>query len=195
MHNNNKDTMRIINAITEIEEKIKKSRFLGFMYPCDSESDVQNYLNHLGIQHPAANHIAFAYKIKTEKCLLCRFNDAGEPSGTAGKPIFNYIEGNELINVLIVVVRYFGGIKLGAGGLSRAYGNTAKQVIDAADISEYIQFTQIKFTLDYSQFQLFKYRLKKISGSIIDQQFSGKITLLVQIPQSEVDGLLKFYSP
>jgi uncharacterized YigZ family protein len=180
-----------VNAAVEVEEQIKKSRFLGFIYPCHSESDVQNYLNQLRIQHQAANHIAFAYKIKTEKGLLCRFNDAGEPSGTAGKPIFNYIEGNDLINTLVVVVRYFGGIKLGAGGLTRAYGNTAKQVIDKAELIEYILFSQIKFTLDYKQFQLFEYQLKKASGIILDKQFTGQINLLVKIPESEADAFLR----
>jgi putative IMPACT (imprinted ancient) family translation regulator len=75
---------------------------------------------------------------------VCRFYDAGEPSGTAGKPVFKYIEGHDLINILCVVVRYFGGIKLGAGGLTRAYGNTAKLAIAAAAVVEYIELCTVK---------------------------------------------------
>jgi len=185
--------MQSVNAITEIEEQIKKSRFLGFIYPCHSESEAQSYLASLRTQHQAANHIAFAYKIKTEKGLICRFYDAGEPSGTAGKPIFNYIEGNELINTLVVVVRYFGGIKLGAGGLTRAYGNTAKLVIEAANISEYIEYAQLKFTLDYNQFQMFEYQLAKSSGTIVDKQFAGQIEVLIQMPESKADEFLSLF--
>ena len=185
--------MLSVNTETAIEEKIKKSRFLGFIYPCQSDAKAKAYLNSLRKQHQAANHIVFAYKIETEKGLVCRFYDDREPSGTAGKPIFNYIEGNDLINTLVVVVRYFGGIKLGAGGLTRAYGNTAKQVIEAADISEYIQYSQIKFTLDYSQFQLFEYQLKKHSGTIVDKQFIGQIYCLVQIPETEAEKFLAFF--
>lgn len=185
--------MLSVNSATEIEDQIKKSRFLGFIYPCHSESEVQSYLEDLRTQHQAANHIVFAYKIKTEKGIICRFYDGGEPSGTAGKPIFNYIDGNDLINTLVIVVRYFGGIKLGAGGLTRAYGNTAKQAIEAADISEYIEYSEIKFILDYSQFQLFEYQLKKFSGTIIDKQFAGQIEVVVKIPESESNDFLNLY--
>ncbi len=186
--------MLSVNAETAIEEQIKKSRFLGFITPCQSESEAKIYIESLRTQHQAANHIVFSYKIKTEKGLVCRFYDDGEPSGTAGKPIFNYIEGNDLINTLVVVVRYFGGIKLGAGGLTRAYGNTAKQVIEAANISEYIQYAHIKFTLDYNQFQNFEYQLKKHSGTIVDKQFAGQINCLVQIPEIEADKFLALFS-
>ena len=96
--------------------------------------EVLQHLKQLHDEHPNASHIAYAYRIKTDHGLIYRFHDAGEPTGTAGKPIFQHIEGKELINLLIAVIRYFGGVKLGAGGLTRAYGNTAKQVIEAAEI-------------------------------------------------------------
>jgi len=182
-----------VNAVTEIEEVIKKSRFIGFIFPCVSETECLKQLKALQIAHSAANHIVYAYKVKTEKGIVCRFYDAGEPSGTAGKPIFNYLEGNDLINVLVVVVRYFGGIKLGAGGLTRAYGNAAKQVIEAANISEFIEYAKIKFILDYSQFQLFEYQLAKFSGTILDKEFAGQIKLLVQIPESEAETFSKLF--
>jgi len=185
--------MQCVNEANKIEEQIKKSRFIGFLYPCSSEAEVKNYLEGLRIQHQAANHIVFAYKIKTEKGIICRFYDAGEPSGTAGKPVFNHLEGNDLINALVVVVRYFGGVKLGAGGLTRAYGNAAKQVIETAKLSEYIQYAQIKFVLDYNQFQLFEYQLEKFSGTIISKDFADQIELLVKIPESETECFLKLF--
>lgn len=186
--------MQCVKSPVSIEEVIKKSRFIGLIYPCHSEADIVAYLNTLRIQHSSANHIAFAYRIKTEKGIICRFHDAGEPSGTAGKPIFKYIEGHDLINVLCVVVRYFGGVKLGAGGLTRAYGNTAKQAIKAADIDEYIELAGVSVVLDYKQLQSFEYNLKKFSGEIISKDFTGQVVLMVQLPESRVDEFLQVFS-
>ncbi|TXL14002.1 YigZ family protein [Methylococcaceae bacterium HT4] len=176
-----------------IEETIKKSRFIGLIYPCTSEADVAAHLNSLHTEHSSANHIAFAYRIKTTKGTICRFHDAGEPSGTAGKPIFKYIEGHDLINVLCVVVRYLGGIKLGAGGLTRAYGNTAKQAIKEADIDEFIELARLSVVLDYKHLQSFEYNLKKFTGTIISKDFAGQVTLIVQLPESLVDEFLQVF--
>ena len=120
-----------------------------------------------------------------------RFHDAGEPSGTAGKPVFQHLEGKNLINVLIVVIRYFGGIKLGAGGLTRAYGNTAKKVIGACTLTEYIDYTEIKLELDYKQMQHFEYQLEKLGGTIMQQDFTEKISLLIKIPVENLSILVE----
>jgi uncharacterized YigZ family protein len=168
------------------EEQIKKSRFVGIITSCESEQAVLRELKALQIQHPHANHIAFAYRLKTENGIIYRFHDAGEPTGTAGKPIFQHIEGKNIINVLVVVIRYFGGVKLGAGGLTRAYGNIAKQVIDSAFLQPYIETVLLHFTLDYNQFQLFEYALKKADGQIIEQTFAGQIQLTVKLPVEKV---------
>ncbi|MBE0468841.1 MAG: YigZ family protein [Methyloprofundus sp.] len=185
--------MRCINFPAKIEEVIKKSRFLGFIYPCFSENEAHAYLHDLRDAHSGANHIVFAYRIRTDQALVCRFYDAGEPSGTAGKPIYQYIEGNDLINVLVVVVRYFGGIKLGAGGLTRAYGNTAKQVIEVADITEFVELASVHFTLDYKALQHFEYQLAKYSGTIISKDFAGQVNLVVQLPVVNSASLLALF--
>lgn len=185
--------MQCVKSPILIEETIKKSRFIGLMYPCSSEAEAVAYLNALRKQHASANHIAYAYRIKTDKGTVCRFHDAGEPSGTAGKPIFKYIEGHDLINVLCVVVRYFGGVKLGAGGLTRAYGNTAKLAIEAAEIVEYVELATLLFVLDYHQLQGFEYTLQKFAGVIISKDFTGQVKFLVQLPESQCDDFLKLY--
>ncbi|MDD2661010.1 MAG: YigZ family protein [Methylococcales bacterium] len=164
------------------EEIIKKSRFISAIFPCTREQEVFHQLKKLHAEHSHANHIAFAYRIKTNEGVVYRFHDAGEPTGTAGKPIFQHIEGKNLINVLVVVIRYFGGVKLGAGGLSRAYGNMAKQVIDISTLQPYIEMTTLRFTLDYEKFQAFDYALKKVNGQIIEQVFAGQIHLTVTLP-------------
>ena len=95
----------------QCEEIIKKSRFISFIFPIITEQDVVSHLKKLQAEHPHAHHIAFAYRIKTSESIVYRFFDAGEPTGTAGKPIFQHLEGKNIINVLVVVIRYFGGVK------------------------------------------------------------------------------------
>lgn len=153
--------MFTISQSYTFEEILKKSRFIGFIAPCENEHAVIAELKNQHLLHPHANHIAFAYRLKTDNGIIYRLNDAGEPSGTAGKPIFQHLEGKNLINTLAVVIRYFGGVKLGAGGLTRAYSHAVKQAIELATLHPHIEMTTLKFTLDYEQFQLFEYALKK----------------------------------
>ena len=175
------------------EDSIKKSRFIGVIIPCASEIEGLQHLKQLHDEHPNASHIAYAYRIKTDHGLIYRFHDAGEPAGTAGKPIFQHIEGKELINLLIAVIRYFGGVKLGAGGLTRAYGNTAKQVIEAAEIGAYVEWVNISLTLDYKQMQPLGYLLKKLDGQILNQDFAEQVRLIIQLPAEQVNTLLESF--
>lgn len=186
--------MHCVKTTQTIEDTIKKSRFIGIIIPCLTEKEVLQHLNQLHLAHPNASHIAFAYRIKTPKGLVMRFHDAGEPSGTAGKPVFQHLEGKNLINVLIVVIRYFG-IKLGAGGLTRAYGNTAKKVIEASNLTEYIEYKEIKLELEYKQMQHFEYQLEKLDGMIMKQNFAEKISLLIKIPEENLSILLEQFKP
>ena len=186
--------MQSISSPYAIEDSIKKSRFIGMLIPCLTESDVAKNLRHCQVLHPSASHIAFAYRIKTSNGLISRFNDAGEPSGTAGKPIFQHLEGKELVNVLLAVIRYFGGTKLGAGGLTRAYGNTAKQVIEIAELHPFIRCVEQQLVLDYKQMQLFEHVLKKLGGEIIKQNFAEQVHLTVQLPKQNLTALTEAFT-
>lgn len=148
------------------------------------------HLKKLHIEHEDASHIAFAWRLKTERGVRYRFHDAGEPSGTAGKPIYQHLDGRNLVNVLAVVIRYFGGIKLGAGGLARAYGNAARRVIDSADIEAYVERVMARVTLDYSRVQQFDYALNKLGGRVIEQDFGVQANFLIEIPSSQLNALL-----
>lgn len=114
--------MNLINTYTY---EIKKSKFIGVYYQIESKEDVDIILKNLKKEHKKAKHIPYAYKINN----LVKKTDDKEPANTAGTPIYTLIEKNNLNNVFIAVIRYFGGIKLGSGGLTRAYLNTAKEVI------------------------------------------------------------------
>jgi uncharacterized YigZ family protein len=186
--------VKIVLKRCETEELIKKSRFIGIISPCRSEREALQLLDRLHQQHPNASHIVYAYRIQSPDGLICRFHDAGEPGGTAGKPIFQHLEGKQLIDLILVVIRYFGGIKLGAGGLARAYGNLAKLAIDCADIAEYIEFTELQLSLDYSQLQPLEYQLKKLDGVIIDQDFSENVRVRIKIPKQNVDVLKAIFT-
>ncbi|MBQ3494435.1 MAG: YigZ family protein [Clostridia bacterium] len=111
----------------EILLEIKKSKFYGFLYEISNQEQVSEILQQLKKQHKKATHICYAYKIY-DGAEIVKFSDDGEPSGTAGRPILGVIEKKGKTNVMVVVVRYFGGIKLGAGGLVRAYTKTASEV-------------------------------------------------------------------
>lgn len=186
--------MQTVSTSHIFEEIIKKSRFIGAIFSCENEQTVLRELKKLHEAHPHASHIVFAYRIKTENGMVYRFHDAGEPTGTAGKPIFQHLEGKDIVNALIVVVRYFGGVKLGAGGLTRAYGNTARQVIETAHLQPYIEMQTLNFTLDYEQFQPFEYALKKVSGEIIDQDFAAQIRVTVKLPAENAKKLQTQFS-
>lgn len=186
--------MYCIKSPANFEELIKKSRFIGVIVPCTTENTALQQLKQLYAAHPNATHIAFAYRIKTPQGLVCRFHDAGEPTGTAGKPIYQHLEGKQLINVLVAVIRYFGGVKLGAGGLTRAYGNTARQVIEVAETIEYVEFATLELNLDYKQIAQLEYQLKKLDGHIVKQDFSAQVKILVSLPVAHLKTLQELFS-
>jgi uncharacterized YigZ family protein len=186
--------MYCVNTSLTVEDTVKKSRFIGMLIPCQTEQEALLHLKRLQQQYAEASHLVFAYRIKSPKGIVTKFHDAGEPSGTAGKPVFQHLAGKDLINLLCVVVRYFGGVKLGAGGLTRAYSNAAKKVIEASAITEYIEYAELKLVLEYKELQNFEYQLKKLDGIIIKQLFSDIVSLVVKMPEGNVIGLAKLFS-
>ena len=178
------------NALAEFE--IKKSRFIGAIYPCTSQQQAVQQLNKLASQHAGANHLAFAWRIRQDDGFINeRCHDAGEPSGTAGRPILAPLEGENLINVVVGVIRYFGGVKLGTGGLTRAYGNAAKMAIEQAEFQPWVEMTEFEMEIEYSELQSLEYQLKKCNGQLINQDFSERVTVTVLLPLSEKKGLVQ----
>lgn len=184
-----------VTATTEVEYEIKKSRFIGAIMPCQSEDEALRQLGLLARQHQGANHLAFAWRIRQPEGFITeRFHDGGEPSGTAGRPILAPLEGESLINVVVGVIRYFGGIKLGTGGLTRAYGTAAKEAIAAAHFVPWVEMAQLTLDIDYPQLQLLEYQLKQIHGQIIDQQFTDKVTVTLSLPAHELPAIKQQFS-
>lgn len=186
--------MQCIKTAQTTEYIVKKSRFHGFALPCASEHEIGSILRSIYADHSTANHLAFAYRVLDNGQMITRFNDAGEPKGTAGKPILAHLEGKDLINTLIAVIRYFGGIKLGAGGLVRAYGTTAKNTLERCTIIPYRAMTTIKLQVGYEVMDALKRELKQLDGSIISQDFGALIQLVVQLPEDNLVCLRERFS-
>jgi len=127
------DTYKTISAPSEGLYKEKGSKFIAYAFPVKSETEIKEHIIRLKKEHHAARHHCYAYRLLPDKTVF-RFNDDGEPSGTAGKPILSQIQSNDLTNILIVVVRYFGGTLLGVGGLIKAYRTASIDVINNSKI-------------------------------------------------------------
>lgn len=184
-----------ITTSVQAEYEIKKSRFIGAIMPCNNEQEALHQLGLLARQHPNANHLAFAWRIRQPEGFITeRFHDAGEPSGTAGRPILAPLEGESLINTVVGVVRYFGGIKLGTGGLTRAYATAAKEAMAAATIIPWVEMAEVTLEIDYPQLQMLEYQLKQVHGQVIDQQFTDKVTITFTLPAKLRDDIVKQFS-
>jgi uncharacterized YigZ family protein len=164
-----KDTYTTIaQATDEIIFKEKSSKFFGYAYPIQSEDEVKPIIDILRKQHPHAVHYCYAYQIGTEK-ISYRANDDGEPSNTAGAPIYGQIQSFGLTNVLLVVVRIFGGIKLGVGGLITAYKTTAQMVLEEAEIIEKTIDIHFLISFDYKNMNKVMRVIKEKKLDIVTQ--------------------------
>lgn len=165
--------MKKIKEYYENEIVINKSRFIGIILPLSDDSKVKDVLKDLNKKYPKATHYCYAYIIGNKE----KSNDDGEPSGTAGRPILEVIKNNDLHDVLLVVIRYFGGIKLGAGGLVRAYVGASKEVIDKAEVFSVETHTLYELSMDYSLYDTINYNLQKEKGKIVDTIFEEDVKI------------------
>lgn len=165
-----KDTYKTIEiSVENILFKEKNSKFFGYAYPITSELEVKKHLDQLKIDHFSARHWCYAYQIGTEN-IKFRANDDGEPSNSAGMPIYGQIQSFEITNVLVVVVRYFGGVKLGVGGLISAYKTTAQLTLAEANIIEKTIDKQFKITFDYKNMNKVMRIIKEKNIQIVHQK-------------------------
>ena len=165
-----KDTYKTIaNPSEEVLFKEKSSKFFGYAFPVSSQEEIKMHLEHLKKQHFGAVHVCYAYQIGTEK-IEFRANDDGEPSNSAGMPIYGQIQSFELTNILIVVVRFFGGTKLGVGGLITAYKTTAQMALEAASIIEKTIDVNFKITFDYKNINKVMRIIKEKKLNMISQK-------------------------
>jgi len=155
----------------EILFKEKNSKFFGYAYPVTSEEEIKNHLDLLRKKHYGAVHFCYAYQIGTDK-IQFRANDDGEPSNTAGAPIYGQIQSFSLTNILVVVVRFFGGIKLGVGGLISAYRTSAQMALEVSEIIERTIDVHYIVSFDYKNMNKVMRVIKEKNLEIITQKMN-----------------------
>lgn len=170
-----------IASLISFEEEIKKSRFQAFATPVESEQDIKDFLE--AYRDTTTTHQCWAWKIGHN----VRFNDDGEPSGTAGRPILATIEGNELTNVLVLVNRWYGGIKLGTGGLVRAYGGCAGQCLILAEKIELIEKKKVSFRCNFSEWAIFQYELNQQQIDYQEDYTAEGVEVIAQMQKHQIE--------
>jgi uncharacterized YigZ family protein len=170
-----------LSDFCEYREEIRKSRFITFAAPISSPADAQAFLErHSDLN---ASHNCWAWKLGDQYCS----NDDGEPGGTAGRPILQAIEGQDVDNVVVVVTRWFGGIKLGAGGLVRAYGGTAAECLRLAPRAPIVAMARLGLHCDFAELALLKARLKELQAEVEQETFGiDGVDLQLCLPDSRV---------
>ena len=174
------DLYRTIKFPSEGQFRDKGSRFLGFAFPVDHEEDIRERISDLKKRYHDARHHCYAWRLGTDMEQY-RVNDDGEPSGTAGKPILGQIRSRELTQVLVVVVRYFGGTLLGTGGLANAYKRAASEALDRAVILERKVESRLELIFNYGSMNKVMKLIRDFQAKIETQQFDNECRVVVVV--------------
>ena len=188
-----KDTYKTIElAIGDALFKEKGSKFIGYVFPIGSEDDVKIKISQLKKKHHAARHWCYAWQLGVED-VCYRVNDDGEPNNSAGNPIYGQILSKDVTNILVVVVRYFGGTKLGVGGLISAYKTTAKLILDEADIVEKTIDVFFRLIFEYQDMNKVMRIIKEQHINLIQQKMELSCDFLISVRKknaSKVEQLI-----
>ncbi len=177
---------RTIYGYGEAETIINKSRFIGYAMPIETEEEALDFIENIKTKHKDATHNVYAYVLGKDSNTQ-RFSDDGEPSGTAGIPTLEVIKKENLRNVAVVVTRYFGGIKLGAGGLIRAYTKGAKIGLEAGNIVDMVLHTKIKIRIDYTSYGKIENYLINEEYILGDTLFDDAVNIFVYIQEAKIE--------
>lgn len=178
--------LTISGEICHEVEKIKGSRFIGDASPVFTSHEAEARIAEIRTREPSATHHCWAYRIDDN---VFRWSDDGEPTGTAGAPILRQIDGRKLRRVLVVVTRYYGGTKLGTGGLIRAYGDAASEVLDQAEIVEKIEQTRINLRFAYDDTAAAMQVLHRFNAQVTDQEYAEDTRLVVNVRKRDAEAL------
>lgn len=177
----------------QVEYEIKKSRFIARAGLASTREEAMALLEEMRVAFPDARHHCWAYLLgNPATATSAAMNDDGEPTGTAGKPILNVLQHKDIGDVMVVVARYFGGIKLGAGGLVRAYSTAAQQAMEVLPVQEHRAMLAGILLCDFSNEQAVRHWLGVNEGSVEDVAYSDRVTIYLQVPEESKDELEKF---
>jgi len=165
--------------ISNKELEVKKSKFISYVYNVNKEEQVSKILDNIRAVNKEAKHIVYAYKLENSG----RYTDDREPSGTAGKPIYAMLEKENLVNILVVVVRYFGGILLGTGPLTRAYLGVAKDAIVKCERIVYLKYKKEQYVVEYNKESQKIREIEQLGGIVTNIQYEEKVRIIAEIPE------------
>jgi len=164
----------------------KRSRFIGSIWKCETEAEALDIIKKMNEKHREAAHNVYAYIIKENNIM--RYSDNGEPQGTAGMPVLEVLRREGLTNVLCVVTRYFGGVLLGAGGLTRAYAKSAKIGVDAAGILHMRQWTEMLIETPYNLQERLKLKIEELGGLIRSTDYGASVLFDTVVPSENAEN-------
>jgi uncharacterized YigZ family protein len=183
------DTWETVAGEVEDELKVSRSTFLAIAFPVAGEDAFQERLLQIQKQYFDATHHCWAFRLFQAGSVLQRSADAGEPSGTAGRPILGAIESAGLHDVGCVVVRYYGGVKLGTGGLARAYAGAVNHALDALPRAERVAWARLRVEVDYGAVGGVQQLLPAHEATVLEQLYSDTVTYVVQVPEANLEAL------
>lgn len=182
--------LTIAKPLRAAELKVVGSRFIADLYPVSTKEEIESYLERIRKEFYDASHHCYAFRLGANAEQV-RAADDGEPSGTAGKPILMVIEGAKLTNVLCVVTRYFGGTKLGTGGLARAYADAAKLAMEDAQIKTVYHMKELRLTYSFDDMSGIERMIAKYGAEKLESIYSDTVEMRISIRQSLVEEFIK----
>jgi len=188
------DAYLTIERESRAEIKVKGSRFIGETFCVGGVETALEKLEQVRKREYSATHHCYAYLVGLEEEAAFKYSDDGEPSGTAGHPIYDVITGTGVTNVLCVVTRYFGGTKLGTGGLVRAYGEAAREALAASGTRRHYIKARYRFVIGFSLYDRWQNAVRKLGAETAASEFSDVVTMEIEIRTSRAQQLLELFT-
>lgn len=176
----------VLAAAVESTTEEKNSEFLTFLHPVNTREEAMEKVDFYRQEYPDANHVCWAYVIgNTRQPVTQAFSDDGEPSGTAGKPMLHVITERGVGSALAVVVRYFGGVKLGAGGLVRAYSGAVSDAVNIAILTQVVPQVELQVAVDFAREAKVRHLVGQFHGQILDVSYGAEVSLIIKLEQNQ----------
>jgi uncharacterized YigZ family protein len=180
--------VRVLKARTEAEIEVRKSRFIAIAVPITDLSQIKGLVAQARLDHPGANHVVHAAVVGPDGQQLS-YSDDKEPRNTAGRPAVEVLKGSGITDILVLIIRYFGGTLLGTGGLVKAYSESVKEVLRTASTEELIAKHSFSLTIPYNLYDLTKIALDDVKASIEDESFATAVTIIGSLPAANAPSL------
>jgi uncharacterized YigZ family protein len=180
--------MLILKKEATVEIEVRKSRFIAHAIPITSLDQIKGLVQKTRDEHPGAAHVVHA-AVVGPKGDLYSYSDDKEPRNTAGRPALEVLKGSGISNILILIIRYFGGTLLGTGGLVKAYGQSVRELIPLLETEELIEKTTVRVTVAYNLYELLRLHLVSLEAEITSEEFATDVTIAATLPSADIEGL------